>query len=85
MADIAAQPGAPLSADYWVNRHPGESWPAFQRRREAEELERRARNHEAAARKLRRAARQARSAGLGQVNAANPYNRYAIDPLKDPE
>lgn len=51
-----------LSADYWCSRTPGESWPAFQRRRQAEELIRKARVHEAQARKLRREALRVREA-----------------------
>lgn len=34
-ADIAAQPGAPLSAEYWATRNDGESYPDWQRRKEA--------------------------------------------------
>lgn len=53
MSEIAAQPGAPLSAEYWVNRLPGESWPAYQRRRKIEELTARAGRFEARAQRLR--------------------------------
>jgi hypothetical protein len=52
-AELAAQPGAPLSADYWVNRLPGETWPAFKLRRQLEDLERRAKGHDMAAVRLR--------------------------------
>jgi hypothetical protein len=35
LAQIAATPGCPLDARYWVNRWPGEPYPAFLRRQEA--------------------------------------------------
>ena len=41
-----------LNADYWVNRLPGESYADFLVRRKIEDLERRARQHLAAAVKL---------------------------------
>jgi hypothetical protein len=52
-AELAAQPGAPLAADYWVNRLPGEPWTAYRVRRQAEDAERRAAGHEAHALHLR--------------------------------
>jgi hypothetical protein len=52
-AELAEQPGAPLNADYWVNREPGESWTAYRVRRQAEDAERRAAGHEATALHLR--------------------------------
>lgn len=55
-AELASQPGAPLTAGYWVNRQPGEDYPAFTRRRQAEELERQAADHDAAAARLRQQA-----------------------------
>lgn len=64
VAELLAEPGAPLSADYWLNRNPGESWPAYQRRREADLLEARARTYEARARKLRKTARGLREGAL---------------------
>lgn len=63
-ADIAAEPGAPLNAEYWLERLPGETWPVFKRRRKIEELERRARRLETSARKLRRQARALREEGM---------------------
>lgn len=59
-AELATQPGAPLTPDYWVSRRPGESYPDFLRRRRAEDMERRARKHEAAAAALRLAAAELR-------------------------
>lgn len=50
-----------LSADYFVNRLPGESWTGFRVRRQIEELERRAKRHDLAATKLREQADQLRT------------------------
>jgi hypothetical protein len=50
-AEIAEQDT--LNADYWVNRQPGESYVDFKLRRKIEDIERRARQHEAAAVVLR--------------------------------
>jgi hypothetical protein len=57
-AEIAEQ--GTLSADYWVNREPGETWTAFRVRRQLEDLERRAQGHDEAARKLREQAEELR-------------------------
>ena len=57
-AEIAEQ--GTLSADYWVNREPGETWTAFRVRRQLEDLERRAQVHDEAARKLREQAEELR-------------------------
>jgi hypothetical protein len=57
-AEIAEQDT--LSADYWVNRLPGEAYTAFRVRRELEDLERRAQVHDQAAAKLRAQADQLR-------------------------
>jgi len=59
-AELAAQPGAPLTADYWVNRLPGEPWTAYRVRRQAEALDARATEHEETARRLRAQAAQLR-------------------------
>lgn len=32
-AEVFGQPGAPLSADYWVSRRDGETYPDWQRRK----------------------------------------------------
>jgi hypothetical protein len=62
-AELAAQPGAPLSADYWVNRRPGETWTAYRVRRQIEALEARAVAHEEAAARLWAEAAQMRQLG----------------------
>ena len=62
-AELAAQPGAPLSADYWVNRLPGEPWTAYRVRRQIEALEAKAVAHEEAAARLWAEAAQLRQAG----------------------
>jgi hypothetical protein len=49
----SAELHATWSADYFVNRLPGETWTAFRVRREIEDLERRAQAHDEAAAKLR--------------------------------
>ena len=36
-ADIASQPGAPLSPAYWAGRRDGESYPEWKRRMDAAE------------------------------------------------
>jgi hypothetical protein len=64
-AELAAQPGAPLSADYWVNRLPGEPWTAYRVRRQIEALEAKAVTHEEAAARLREQAAQLRQAAGG--------------------
>jgi len=64
-AELAAQPGAPLSADYWVNRLPGEPWTAYRVRRQIEALEAKAVTHEEAAARLRAEAAQLRQAAGG--------------------
>ena len=46
--------------DWLDNRHDGESWPRFRRRRQIEGLEYRAWRHELAAARLRRLARRLR-------------------------
>jgi hypothetical protein len=50
-AEIAEQDT--LSADYWVNRRPGESWTDFRVRRQIEALLDRAERHETIAAKAR--------------------------------
>jgi hypothetical protein len=62
-AELAAQPGAPLSPDYWVNRRPGESWQTYRVRRQIEALEAKAVAHEEAAARLWAEAAQLRQAG----------------------
>jgi hypothetical protein len=42
-----------LDADYWVNREPGEGWPAYRRRKQALDAIRRAEGHERHAAHLR--------------------------------
>jgi hypothetical protein len=59
-SEIDAQ-GGTLNADYWVNRLPGETYPQFQARRQAEHMERRADHHEAVAARLRADAAQLRA------------------------
>jgi hypothetical protein len=49
-----------LNADYWVNRKPGESYVDFMLRRKIEDIEGRARRHEAAAIVLRDHAKRLR-------------------------
>jgi hypothetical protein len=61
-ADIARE--QTLNATYWTTRNPGETYVAWQRRREAEELERRADRHNQHAATLRETAAELR--GLGQ-------------------
>ena len=60
-AEVAAEPGQPLNARYWVERDPGEGYAHWLRRQGAEDLERRAAKHEAAAGRLRAAAAQMRA------------------------
>ena len=55
-----------LAASHWCERLEGESYRDFKRRRAAEELERRATVHEAAARKLRQRARELRGITQGR-------------------
>jgi hypothetical protein len=57
-ADIAEQ--GTLDADYWVNRRGTEDYPAFRRRRQADDIDRRAAQHEAIARRLRAEAAELR-------------------------
>lgn len=77
MAEVLAQPGYPLLAEYWTGRAPGEAWPAWQARMAAEDLIRRAVAHEDHARRLRATAATltARPPARG-VLARRPDGRY---------
>lgn len=56
-ADIAAQPGRPLSATYWAGRREGERFDAWERRLRAEAYRNQARRHlDLAAKALAKAA-----------------------------
>jgi hypothetical protein len=82
-AEIAEQ--GTLSADYFVNRQPGESWTAFRVRKQAEDAERRAAAHEATAMHLRAEAGTMRlHAGLpGPEHQSAEYERGRADMLAD--
>lgn len=60
ISEVAAQPGMPLTADYWCTRQDAESYPAWRLRTKAENRERAARRHERIARRLRREAKTLR-------------------------
>jgi len=81
-SEFAAQPGAPLSADYWVNREPDESWTAFRVRRQAEAAEDRAVSHEGHAHQLRAEAADMRAAaGLPDARPSADYERGRAETL----
>jgi hypothetical protein len=55
-AEVFGQPGVPLSADYWVNRRDGESYPDYKRRQAAgAELAKASRSLTRAAQQIERA------------------------------
>jgi hypothetical protein len=81
-SEFAAQPGAPLNADYYVNREPGESWAAFRVRRQAEAAEDRAESHEGHAYRLRvEAAAMRNAAGLPAAAPTAEYERGRAETL----
>ena len=70
-ADIARE--QTLNATYWTTRNPGETYVAWQRRREAEELERRADRHLQHAATLRETAAELRGHG---GESGDPLSAY---------
>ena len=62
-----------LNATYWTTRNPGETYVAWQRRREAEELERRAARHLQHAATLRETAAELRGHGS---ESGDPLSAY---------
>jgi hypothetical protein len=78
-ADVAAE--GTLNADYWVHRRPAEGYPAFRRRKQAEDAERRAEAHERHAALLREEAAQLRGLDPGEV--ASDYQRGRVDMLRE--
>lgn len=57
-ADIAAEPGMPLSAQYWTQRNPGEGYADWQRRQKVQEQLDLARQHMDRAQKAMQRARE---------------------------
>ena len=72
-AEVGAEPGMPISADYWVNREPGETWTAFRARRQVEAAEDRADSLEAKALHLRA------EAGLMRIHAGLAAGPLSIE------
>jgi hypothetical protein len=83
-ADVAAEPGRPLGADYWTQREPGESWTRFRVRRQVEDAERRAATHEGHALHLRAEAAAMRLAGgLAPAKPSGEYQRGQAETLAE--
>ena len=73
-----------FSADYFVNREPGESWSQFRVRRQAEAAEDRAVSHEGHALHLRAEAAAMRlGAGLPPAPDGGEYERGRADTLAE--